>query len=183
MSEERAAALVALLGNGGVDACVGGGWAVDALLGRQTRDHADLDLWVEAVDAEALFATFAEDGLDRVFPWPGDRPWNFVLHDGAARRVDLHFYEVVAPGLWRYGSALDDTTYPLSALSGRGQIAAARVRCESPEWSVRCHTGYPARESDRHDVMMLCQHFGFPLPSWLEPSDDDRGDAVRDSLR
>ena len=31
-----------------VDACVGGGWAVDALLGAQAREHADLDLWVPA---------------------------------------------------------------------------------------------------------------------------------------
>ena len=29
-------------------ACVGGGWAVDALLGAQTRGHADRDLWVPA---------------------------------------------------------------------------------------------------------------------------------------
>jgi lincosamide nucleotidyltransferase A/C/D/E len=36
----------------GVEACVGGGWAVDALVGEQTREHSDLDLWVQAVDLD-----------------------------------------------------------------------------------------------------------------------------------
>lgn len=31
-----------------VDACVGGGWAVDALLMEQTREHSDLDRWAPA---------------------------------------------------------------------------------------------------------------------------------------
>jgi lincosamide nucleotidyltransferase A/C/D/E len=37
----------------GVDPRVTGGWGIDALAGRQTRDHRDLDLAVraEAVDA------------------------------------------------------------------------------------------------------------------------------------
>ena len=37
-----------------------GGWAVDALVGKQTRQHADLDVWIDACDTEGLFAAFAD---------------------------------------------------------------------------------------------------------------------------
>jgi Aminoglycoside-2''-adenylyltransferase len=38
-----------------VQVCLSGGWAIDALLGAQTRRHADLDLWLEAAALEGLF--------------------------------------------------------------------------------------------------------------------------------
>src|SRR5687767_3676578 len=82
-------------------------------------------------------------GVDRIFPWPGDRPWNFVLHDGRRHRVDLHLYEDREDGQIHYGSALAGDVFPAAALDGCGKIGAQSVRCESPEWALRWHTGYP----------------------------------------
>jgi lincosamide nucleotidyltransferase A/C/D/E len=155
----------------GVDACVGGGWGVDALLGEQTREHSDLDVWAPAAHLERLFVAFAEVGVDRIFPWPGDRPWNFVLHDGVRLRVDLHLYEPLADGSLHYGSVVDGGPFPAEALAGRGSVAGVAVRCESAEWAVRWHTGYPARVVDRHDVPLLCQRFRLPLPEGFEPTE------------
>ncbi|MFM7534474.1 MAG: nucleotidyltransferase domain-containing protein [Acidimicrobiales bacterium] len=42
-----------LLGGAGLDLWVDGGWAVDALLGEQTRPHADLDLAIARADFDA----------------------------------------------------------------------------------------------------------------------------------
>lgn len=148
----------------GVSACVSGGWAVDALLERQTRTHTDLDLWVDARDLEALFQAFVALGVDQVYPWPGDRPWNFVLHDGDTRRVDLHLYEEVGDGRVHYGSVLEPFVFSTSDVAGQGEIGRVPVRCESPEFSVRCHSGYPSRSEDRHDVGLLCAQFGIALP-------------------
>jgi lincosamide nucleotidyltransferase A/C/D/E len=147
-----------------VDACVGGGWSVDALLHEQTRQHSDLDLWVPATRLEQLFLALATVGVDQVYPWPGDRPWNFVLHDGGRRRVDLHLYEIRPDGSLHYGSALGGETFPAEALAGAGSIGGRAVRCESAAWSVEWHTGYPPRPVDRHDVLSLCERFGLDRP-------------------
>ncbi len=165
MTAESAVNVLDRLADHGVEACVGGGWAVDALPGQQTREHSDLDLWVAAPDLEPLIVTFADCGLDRTGPWPGDRPWNFVVHNGAHLRVDLHLYEPLTPDTWYYGSVTDGEAFPTSALRGRGAIAGAPVRCESPEWAVRWHNGYPVRAVDRHDIPLLCQKFGFDIPN------------------
>lgn len=164
MPPETARRLIAALQAHEVAVCVGGGWAVDALVGKQTRQHADLDIWVNADDTERLFAAFAEQGVDRIYPWPGDRPWNFVLHDGRSRRVDLHFYESLGEGRLRYGSVAAPFAFTDHDLSGDGEIGGLPVRCERPEFALANHTGYELRDIDRHDVGVLCDRFGLQPP-------------------
>ena len=165
MEAQSVVMLLGVLDDHGVDACIGGGWGVDALLEQQTREHSDLDLWLPDAHLEPLFAGFAGCGVDRIFPWPGDRPWNFVLHDGAQLRVDLHLYESLPDGALHYGSVTSGVVFPIHALRGRGVIAGVSVRCEAPEWAVRWRTGYPLRTVDRHDVSLLCERFGVDLPA------------------
>jgi lincosamide nucleotidyltransferase A/C/D/E len=164
MPPETARTLVAALHARDVAVCIGGGWAVDALVGQETRAHSDLDVWVEASDAEGLLAVLTDVGIGRIHPWPGDRPWNFVLHDGQTRRVDLHFYESVGDGRLQYGSVLAPFMFRAEDLAGYGEIAGMRVRCERPEFALRNRTGYEPRDSDRHDVALLCDHFGLQPP-------------------
>jgi lincosamide nucleotidyltransferase A/C/D/E len=152
----------------GVDSCVGGGWGVDALLGDQTRPHGDLDLWIPAISFEYAVVAFIRAGVDRLYPWGDDRPWNFVLHDAARRRVDLHLYKLAADGSFHYGGVESGETFPVEALSGRGVINGRAVRCESAAWSLRWHAGYTPRPEDRHDMALLCTRFGFDLPAELE---------------
>jgi lincosamide nucleotidyltransferase A/C/D/E len=164
MSAETASTLMTALKEYEVDACVGGGWAVDALVGEQTRRHADLDVWISASDFEGLLATFADLRIDRVYPWPGDRPWNFVLHDGRSSRVDLHVYEALKRGRLHYGSVTAPFLFNEHDLSGAGEIAGTSVRCERPEFALQNHTGYALRNTDRHDVAVLCERFGLQPP-------------------
>lgn len=148
----------------GVEARVGGGWGVDALLGEQTRSHEDLDLWVWAIQFDRMISVFTHMGIDRLYPWGDDRPWNFVVHDGGHRRVDLHLIEALPDGSIHYGSATAGETFPAAALEGTGTIEGHTVRCEAPEWSLRWHTGYHPRPVDWLDVQRLCERFGLELP-------------------
>jgi lincosamide nucleotidyltransferase A/C/D/E len=54
--------------------------------------------------------------------------------------------------------------FPAEALHARGVIGGIRVRCESPEWVIRWHTGYPLRPVDRHDAAVICARFDIALP-------------------
>lgn len=164
MTSGAATTILSALRSGGVEVVVSGGWAVDALLGEQTRPHGALDVWLPARQFDRLVATLADIGLDRLYPWGDDRPWNFVLHDGGSLRVDLHVYEPVDASLFHYGSAVGGDRFPMAALNGSGAIEEMQVACESPEWAVRWHTGYPARAVDRQDVARLCDRFGLDVP-------------------
>ena len=168
MSVDEARALVSVMADVGVHACVGGGWGVDALLGEQTRPHSDLDVWVPAEELHDALRALVGQGVDRIYPWPGDRPWNWVLHDDDNRRVDLHLYERMSDVEWHYGSALDGETFPTEALAGTGSIGGLAVQCESPPWALRFHLGYQPRATDRHDMRLLCERFGLELPPALE---------------
>jgi lincosamide nucleotidyltransferase A/C/D/E len=164
MTGQSVVDLLEALQKQGAHPCVGGGWGVDALLGQQTRDHSDLDLWLPAKEFAQLIVIFAARGIDRILPSGDARPWNFVLHDGAGRRVDLDLYEPLPDETIHYGSVTDAYIFPATALEGHGSIAGTPVRCEAPEWAVRWHTGYPIRDIDRDDVSRLCTTFGLDLP-------------------
>jgi lincosamide nucleotidyltransferase A/C/D/E len=138
--------------------------------GTHRQGHPDhLDLWAPVDQLPQLFVAMVAHGVDRIFPWPGDRPWNFVLHDGARLRVDLHLYEPLPDGeTIHFGAASGGVTFPTEALGGHGRINGRAVRCEAPEWAVRWHTGYPPRDVDRHDVPLLCARYGVPLPDGFD---------------
>jgi len=152
----------------GVGAVVGGGWGVDALAGHQTREHSDLDLWMTASAFEPFVVAAGELGVDRLSPWPGDRPWNFVVTDGALLRLDLHLYEELPDGDIHYGSALGGARFPQAALDGAGVIGGRPVRCEALPWSLRWHQGYPPRAVDRRDMTLLSTLAGLPVPAGYE---------------
>jgi lincosamide nucleotidyltransferase A/C/D/E len=157
-------ALLALTDELGIQIWMEGGWAVDANLGRETRRHADVDIVVELSDLDRLVAAL---GVKGYVPVPRDdtRPENFVLGDRHGREVDFHVIEfdpVSGDGI--YGPVERCDRYPREALSGRGSILGRDVRCITPDWLVRWHTGYELDADDVADVTALCAQFGIPLP-------------------
>ena len=85
MTAESAVELFEALERKGAQPCVGGGWGVDALLGRQTRDHSDLDLMLPAADLELLFLAFTERGVDRILPRRSGLICQTPIADGSHR--------------------------------------------------------------------------------------------------
>lgn len=155
------------LEDAGVRVWIDGGWGVDALLGRQTRDHVDVDL---ALDRERLpRAREALEGLG--FHHAADArpglPARFVMVDSRGRQVDLHplRFDDAGDG-WQQLTVAGDRwgRYPAPDLGSTGSIGRREVRCLSPELQVRFHLGYGWSEADEHDLRLLTETFGLPMP-------------------
>jgi lincosamide nucleotidyltransferase A/C/D/E len=141
-----------------IDVCIDGGWGVDALLGEQTRPHADLDIAIQHKDVAQVRALLAARGYKDV---PCDGTWecNFVLGDDQGRQVDIHSYTFDAAG-----NHVSGVAYPFDSLTGTGSINGYAVNCISPDWAVKFHTGYAVDADDYRDVRALCQRFGIEMP-------------------
>ncbi|GAA4698526.1 2''-aminoglycoside nucleotidyltransferase [Promicromonospora umidemergens] len=145
----------------GVDVWLDGGWAVDAHLGHQTREHGDIDIVLRTVDEPALRQAVEADGFADV--WTADqRPCNFVMAHPDGRRIDFHLVDFDADGNGLYDGL--GPVFPAKAFTGRGAIAGREVRCIEALTLIDFHTGYDHDADDVHDVTALCAKFGQPLP-------------------
>lgn len=151
-------AFVELLRAHGIEVCLDGGWGVDALLGWQSRTHADLDIALEHRHVPAVRALLDARGY-RDVPRDDTRDCNFVMGDEMGRLIDIHTYTFGENGKLTFG--LD---YPPESLTGSGVVAGVPVRCITPEWLIKFHSGYELDEGDYRDVRLLCEKFGIPLP-------------------
>lgn len=159
LSAEDAIEIIQLLEKQGITVIVDGGWGVDALLGRQTRLHEDLDIATLHRDVPLLRLVMEEMGFQEILR---DDTWecNFVLGDNRGRLLDVHSCTFDESGKNIFGVA-----YELSSWQGEGTINGIKVRCIPVEWMVPFHTGYPLDENDYHDVKLLCEQFDLPLPA------------------
>jgi lincosamide nucleotidyltransferase A/C/D/E len=158
MSGEAVVELLRLFEQQGIEVFVDGGWGVDALIGKQTRPHTDLDIALQHRDVPQLRVLLEERGYTDI-PRDDTRDCNFVMGDDKGHEIDFHSYTFDADGKLTFG-----VDYPLDSLTGTGSIQGHPVKCISPEWMVKFHSGYHLDENDYHDVSVLCEHFGITLP-------------------
>lgn len=149
------------LENAGVYIWIDGGWAIDAVLGRETRAHSDLDIAIEDRAVSALRRHLAQRGFQEAPR--ADTRWNFLLSDDAGRHVDVHVV-VLDDRKGVQGEAVDGIRYPAGSLSGAGVIAGVAVRCVRADDLLQFKTSYPPRPVDRADVAALCALLGRPVP-------------------
>jgi lincosamide nucleotidyltransferase A/C/D/E len=159
MTADDVIAFVQLLNQHNIEIFLDGGWGVDALLGEQTRPHADLDIALAHKDVPQVRALLEARGYKDV---PRDDTWecNFVLGDDEGHLVDFHSYTFDEAGNHIFG-----VKYPFDSLTGAGSVHGFPVKCISPEWMVKFHTGYKLDENDYQDVKALCRRFGFEIPA------------------
>lgn len=162
MTEQDVIEIVQLFHQNRIELHLDGGWAVDALLGGQTRTHADLDIAVQHKDVAQIRALLEAKGYQEV-PRDDTSDSNFVLGDPQGHQIDIHSYTFDAAGHHVYGVA-----YPLDSLTGTGSVDGHLVPCISPEWLVQFHSGYSLDQNDVRDVQALCQRFGFEMPAEVE---------------
>ncbi|KAB8166427.1 amino acid transporter [Streptomyces sp. 3MP-14] len=137
---------------------MGGGWGIDALLSRQTRDHRDLDLMHRLEQEPKLVAALAAAGFAETLDW---RPATFVVTAADGREIDLHPLEFAPDGSALQGSLDPDHPfhYP-AACFVTDTIGATTFPCLSVEQQVHFHRGYEPTDRDRRHMAHLRAAFG-----------------------
>jgi lincosamide nucleotidyltransferase A/C/D/E len=153
----------------GIPVWLDGGWGVDALVGEQTRSHADLDVVVPEPDCARVRDALSALGYGHDRSAEPGLPARLVLRDEAGREIDIHpivlddrgnGWQPLGPGAWG--------AYPSDGLTGEGEVDGRPVRCLTADLQLRHHLGYALGDPDRHDLRLLAQHFALALPPGLE---------------
>jgi lincosamide nucleotidyltransferase A/C/D/E len=145
-------AVLDALQRAGVRAWLDGGWGVDALVGRQTRPHRDLDLALDVRDEAAALAALHTLGYEIETDW---RPTRVELAAPGSRWVDLHplTFEASGDGI-QLGPAGERWVYPADGFA-TGSVGGRTVGCISAAQQILFHSGYELRDRDRHDLTLL----------------------------
>lgn len=131
---------------------VEGGWGVDALVGRQTRPHRDLDIDLDATDEVPALAVLVRLGYLVELDWRPNRVELRALDRGW---VDVHPLLIAADGSVRQaalGGGYHD--FPRSCFTV-GRLNGFAVPCVTAEAQRIFRQGYPHRPVDRHDLDVL----------------------------
>ena len=137
---------------GGVRYWLTGGWGVDALVGRQTRAHRDLDLAVDAdtfVEAVAVLGTL---GYTAETDW---LPVRLELAAPGGRWVDLHPVVVDARGDGRQAGPDGNHFDHPAADRVTGAVEGHALPCLSAARQRIFRSGYPLRRQDEADLAEL----------------------------
>lgn len=163
MLAQEVLAILDLLDTAAVPVWLDGGWGVDALLGRQTRDHDDLDLVVALDKVGDVLRALAPLGFALV---EDRRPTRAVLRTPDAGQIDLHPVTFDASGTgWQANASPDgtDCPYPASGF-GLGQVLGRTVPCLTADLQLAHHRGYDPRAHDHLDMRALARAFHLELP-------------------
>lgn len=159
------------LKNLGVEMILDGGWGVDALLGKQTREHRDVDFFIDQKDLEMVKKYFADQGYKPSETEPATA-WHFLLESNEYA-VDIHVLDIDGKGRGWYGPKENNAIFEADSLSGVGSINGVEFRSLTPEYRVKCltkafgvitRTGYTLKDTDYEDIAKLCKQFNIEIP-------------------
>jgi lincosamide nucleotidyltransferase A/C/D/E len=144
--------VVDALSAAGIRVWLDGGWGVDALVGRQTRGHRDVDLALDVRDVRGTLAVLHGLGYEIE---TDERPTRVELGAPGDRRVDLHplTFDLGGDGIQR-GPDGERWVYPPDCFI-TGTLAGRTVGCIGAAQQVLFHSGYELRDVDRHDLALL----------------------------
>ena len=154
-------AVVDALDAAGISAWLFGGWGLDARIGRITREHGDVEFWVERTHAARSRAVLVEAGAAALATQPPEESCEFTWDgadfstayfdrwpDGSFSQPDGRFSDwLFPPGSFGDEPATLDGV-PVLAMSVAGMLAMK-------EQYPRLRNGGPWRQKDIDDIKVL----------------------------
>lgn len=163
ISGKDVVALVGLLKRERLAYWIAGGWGIDALLGRVTRDHHDLDLHIDLNQVEDVTSLLEALGYTTSID---QSPIRIEMTHPSGKVVDLHPLRIGSDGSG-HGPMFDGGSWSISSagLNAHGSIEGVTVACVSVAEQIRDHCEFEPRTIDRDDMGLLAREFGISLPS------------------
>lgn len=161
MPDSRVLTVMDAIAAAGPPCWVAGGWGIDALLGRQTRRHYDLDLVMSDTpdDVERMGRVLARVGFRPVVRESNPGLFMPVRHcwqDDQGCTVEVMPVPLHEPPFSATAPAAP--RLPWDQQFTRGVIGGREVPCLSASLQLALHEGYEARGIDRADVAALRAH-------------------------
>jgi lincosamide nucleotidyltransferase A/C/D/E len=140
-----------------------GGWGVDALVGRQTRGHRDVDVDFDGQHEAAVLEALRALGYVVETDW---RPNRVELVAPGRGWVDLHPLRIRADGSATQAAVGGGVhEFPASYFTV-GTLDGAVVPCVSAAAQRAFRAGYELRDVDRHDLVVLDELEGKEPGAW-----------------
>jgi hypothetical protein len=150
-----------VLGAVDISAWLFGGWGLDARIGRITRDHGDIEFWLERLDAERSRAVLTEAGATALATQPPEEACEFIWDsvefstayfdrqpDGLFSQPEGRWSDwLFPPGSFGDEPGMLDGT-PVLAMSVSGMLAMK-------EQFPHLRNGRPWRQKDIDDIEIL----------------------------
>jgi lincosamide nucleotidyltransferase A/C/D/E len=154
MTLDQMLAVLDTVGSVGCRFWIEGGWGVDALAGRQTRLHRDVDVDIDGIFEDQVLMALEEMGYAIESDW---RPNRVELAAPGKGWVDVHPLVIDDEGNARQAALGGGWHEFPRSFFVVGRLGDASVPCFSIEAQRLFHSGYELREVDQHDLAVLDQ--------------------------
>ena len=159
VSERDALEVLSMFEDAAIKIFLDGGWGIDALVGYESRQHNDIDVFIEDCDKlKALNALMKAGYVEMIMDYTTLN--HTVWHDKNDRIIDLHFFTYDC----NRNLIFEGETYPSDVFSGKGHICHKDIACIAPDYQLQFHSGYELDENDIKDVVLLCETFNLGIP-------------------
>lgn len=151
-TKEDLMTVITLLKNAGITYWIDGGWGVDILVGKQTRDHRDIDINFDSQYTEELLKLLLEYGYEVDTDW---RPVRIELYSEKYGYLDIHPFVLNKDGTAKQAD-LDGGWYAFEKdFFGNAVFERKTIPCISVKGQIIFHSGYDLRDQDKHDIAIL----------------------------
>lgn len=151
-TKEDLMTIINLLENANIKYWIDGGWGVDILAGKQTRNHRDIDVNFDAQHTEKLLNLLFEYGYKIDTDW---KPVRIELYSEKYGYLDIHPFILNEDGTSKQAD-LEGGFYEFEKdFFSNAIFEGKKISCISLKGQKIFHSGYELRDKDKQDIAVL----------------------------
>ena len=151
-TKEDLMTIINLLENANIKYWIDGGWGVDILAGKQTRNHRDIDVDFDAQYTEELLKILLKYGYEVDTDW---KPVRIELYSKKYGYLDIHPFILNEDGTSKQAD-LEGGFYEFEKDFFCNAIFEGKtIPCISLKGQKIFHSGYELRDKDKQDIAVL----------------------------